>query len=212
MKFNNSLLIKIPTVLSVVFIAGCSNVTASNEVNLPVIEVSADYPAYSTAEEAFTEAELVIIAKALDTESRLLYPEISGSTDEALNPQAGISLTPEELDEMAIPITATTVEVVQVISGKTEVGDLLEVSQLGGIHNGLFHKESNTTLLDSIDSPEILLFLNDNAPEKYDLINPTEGVYKVLENGTLQAVSPHTRIEPATLSKIEEIAEFQLKR
>ena len=54
------------------------------------------------------------------------------------------------------------------------MGDSIEVSQLGGMRRGVTCVEESTTFLENVESPELLLVLNDLATAQFDLVNPVE--------------------------------------
>ena len=144
-----------------------------------VVYTSADYPDYGSTEAAIESADVVVVVEVGSSREVVEYPEIDSSGTDLENPQLGIDISAEDLEAMAVATTLTTVEVTDVISGDLEAGDMIEISQLGGTHEGVTYVEEGTTLLGEIDSPELLLVLNDFGEGKFDLVNPAEGVLKV---------------------------------
>jgi len=117
---------------------------------------------------------------------------------------------------LAPPYTISKVEVTDVIKGNVEIGDILEVKQLGDFEkmpeaflaetDGYFNKDDSE-----------LLFLASFESTPYSPLNPTQGAVKVLEDQTLYSASKYslfgyeakTRSTPQTLDDaIAEISKY----
>ena len=92
---------------------------------------------------------------------------------------------------LAPPYTISKVEVTDVIKGNVEIGDILEVKQLGDFEkmpeaflaetDGYFNKDDSE-----------LLFLASFESTPYSPLNPTQGAVKVLEDQTLYSASKYS--------------------
>ena len=141
-----------------------------------VIYIHGDYPEYNTLNEAMEAADAVVVVEYISSHETLEYPDILFSDDPKLNPQAGLTLTQEDLDEMAIPVTIARVRVKSSLAGDTPVGSEIEVSQLGGVKDGIRYVDPDTILLgDAEEDSSLLLFLNVSSPGEADLISPDIG-------------------------------------
>lgn len=100
-------------------LAGCAANAPEAEpaTSESVLTMMADYPAYSSAQEVVEQADLVVEVDVLSADEDEMYPEIVTTGDPVQNPQAGVD--PDEIDqeEMGVPITVTTVEVLEVFKG-----------------------------------------------------------------------------------------------
>lgn len=169
---------------------------AGNPSEGSVVYVSADYPEYGSIGAAVDGADDVVVVEVGPSRQAIEYPEFDDSGTDLENPQSGVDISDEDLEAMAVVTTVTTVVIVEVISGDLEVGSSIEVSQLGGMHRGVTYIEESTTLLETVDSPELLLILNDFGDGKYDLVNPEEGILVVSGDGidSLPGVGGHSDI------------------
>lgn len=169
-----------------------------------VVYISADYPEYGSTRAAIDSADDVVVVEVGSSRQVVEYPEMDSSGTPLENPQSGVDVSDEDLEAMSVITTVTTVEVVEVISGDLEVGDSIEVSQLGGTRDGVTYVEENTTFLEDVESPELLLVLNDFGDGKFDLVNPVEGVLEVSGNEVepLPGVGGHSDV-----SSLQELRE-----
>ncbi len=155
-----------------------------------VVTHRADYPAYGSRDELIKSADLVVRGNVVSSRVEELRPEVSTEGDPLTNPQAGLS--PEEANEVRespAVVTVTTVRVAEVIKGDATVGDVIDVSQLGGEKAGVRYRDEGTTLPPSDTKSDYVLFLaafGDGKP--YDLLNPRQAMYKVAAGGALQPV------------------------
>ncbi|MCB2412408.1 hypothetical protein LGT39_06040 [Demequina sp. TTPB684] len=148
---------------------------------LPVAYVNADYPTYETSAKALDAAEAVVAVEYVDSWFDTLYPDVDTSIkDPARNPQAGIDQDDIDLTAMGVPVVVSQVVVTEVFSGKVEVGQTLEVQQLGGPDNGVMVVEVGAPLLGDIVKErrvDQLVLLLDRWPEgHYTALNPDQGV------------------------------------
>jgi hypothetical protein len=203
------------TALASVGLLCLSACTTSNE-SFETVSYAADYPVFDSVEDLTESADLVITGTVIDSETRLLYPEISDSTDPLVNPWAGASQ--EEMEEQriegAVVTTVSTVQVEAVIKGDAQVGDTIEVSQLGGTVqekvNGRTKQTTyvaqDTTLLDDVSSDTVLLMLNEHDQDPYDLLNPVQALYEVDADQSVEAVSSDpAAFDVSSLDEIESV-------
>lgn len=164
--------------------------------------LEADYPYYPEVSDITKAADVIIVGKVLEAED---VQKLNINTD----PQTQNSANP-------IPYTISKIEVTNVIKGNVEVGDILEVKQLGD-----FEKTPEAFLAetDGYFSTEDfdLLFLASFEGTPYSPLNPTQGAVKVLDDQTLYSASKYslfgygakTRSNPQTLDDaIAEISKF----
>lgn len=170
-----------------------------------VVHVSADYPDYGSTEAALEAADVVLVGTVESSRELVEYPEVDDSRTGLENPQSGVDISDEDLEEMGVVTTVTTIKVTEVISGDVEVGDSVEVSQVGGTIDGVTYIEDSTTFIEEVNSPELLLLLNDFGDGDYDLVNPVEGVYEV-SDGEVEAL-PGSGVQPE-VSSLEEVREL----
>lgn len=121
------------TGIAVVFLAGCSAPSAGESASgeSEAVFMSADYPAYDTLEDAAEEAALIVTGEYVSSETELLYPTLEEGDDPESNPQQGVAEEDIDLDELAVVTTVSQLRVTEVIKGDVQVGDIIEVSQLG---------------------------------------------------------------------------------
>ena len=164
--------------------------------------LEADYPYYPEVSNITEAADVIVVGKVLEAED---VKNLNINTD----PQTRNSTD-------SIPYTISKVEVTDVIKGNVEIGDILEVKQLGDFEkmpeaflaetDGYFNKDDSE-----------LLFLASFESTPYSPLNPTQGAVKVLEDQTLYSASKYslfgyeakTRSTPQTLDDaIAEISKY----
>lgn len=188
-------------------VAGCSapDVDGSAAGGDDSVTLSADYPVYDSLEAAGDEADSVVRGVYISSEVDLLYPMVDAGGDAETNPQDGVDVSQEDLDEMAVVITVSRVEVTEVLKGDLQVGDVIEVSQLGGRYDDVQYDEESTTLLEQVAATEVVVLLNDTGAGRFDLINPAQGLFEV-EGDSVTAVEPDSGLgDVATLDAIREL-------
>ena len=186
--------------------ASCASQPSSEDpASESVVHLSADYPEYGSTEAALEAADVVVVGTVESSRDLIEYPEINDSGAGLENPQSGVEVSNEDLEAMAVVTTVTTIRVSEVISGDAEVGDSVEVSQLGGTSEGVTYIEDSTTFIEEVDSPEVLLLLNDFGEGRYDLVNPIEGIYGV-SDGEFESL-PGVDFD-SEMSSLEEVREF----
>ena len=168
-------------------LSGCAATPAAEDV-----VYHANYPAYGSSTELIKKADLVIRGTAVSSRPDEMFPDIPADQDPLTNPQAG--LTDEEIKafraENGVVTTVATVRVDEVLKGDVAVGDLVEVSQLGGVKDGVKYRDETTTLLEADAKSGYVLFLSTyGAGKPSSLLNPQQAVYTVSAGGTLRPVA-----------------------
>lgn len=170
------------------------------------IVMKADYPAYDGASQAAADSDLIIQGSYVDSHVTLLRPEDSTDADPLSNPQAGADPSTIDADSMSVVVTVSTVRVDAVVKGDVAVGDVVEVSQLGGTYDGTTYEEESTTLLPDLDSSVVLL-LAQTSDDGFDLINPEQGLL-IDDGGSLESTGGEEAFDDVTtLDALREVAE-----
>ncbi|BCR81921.1 hypothetical protein [Arachnia rubra] len=193
---------------SVLGFVGCSGSSAEPSPADPTetLQMSADYPVYSTLDEAGDAAGTIVRGKFLDSRVELLYPDTSPDNGDGLsNPQSGVPSEQITPSDMAVVATVSRLEVTEALKGDARVGDVIEVIQPGGEYEQVKYTEEKTVPLSDISSSDILLFLDLMPDGHYDLINPEQGLYTV--NGdALTPVTDENSLGLKTLAQARETA------
>lgn len=146
-----------------------------------VVELVADYPYYPSARDAAEAATAIVTGTPVSSRFAVEGPLDPGTDDPYLNPQAGA----EEVDpaDLQVPVTITSVQVTAVIKGEgIAVGDQVEISQLGGLINGVRYVEQGAAYLSSSGSTvEVVAFLSREEPEEgpFHLINSRQALFEI---------------------------------
>lgn len=164
--------------LAVVFVTACS---AHEESVL----YRADYPQYQSTDALFDKATLVVEARIAGT-PRALQEQVEApdpsETDPRLNPQAGappgVAAQPEAPPSV---ITVYTAQIVKVFKGQAQVGQSIEVKELGGEFQGVTYAEEHTTPMD--EGSSYVLFLETYPDSPAALLNPVQAKYPLDSSG-----------------------------
>ncbi|NOJ59936.1 hypothetical protein [Arthrobacter sp. 260] len=165
-----------------VCLTGCASTPGEREVapsatDLPGATYLADYPAYESLESLEESADLVVEV-LLTGESRadVLEPiEPEDPTDPMQNPEYGAPpADPNAPTPPPITVTVFTAEVATVVKGEAQVGDLIEIQQLGGVSAGATYVAGQQESLSDIDAA--LVFLESFDGEPFSLLNPQDGL------------------------------------
>jgi hypothetical protein len=178
--------------ISAAALAGCSSQPRADKAD-KVVRTTADYPTYDTGAELVGNAAVIVRGAAVSSRVEWLYPEVSTNSDPAVNPQAG--LPSDEVDawqqDSGVVVTISTVRVDEVLKGDIQVGQQIEVSQLGGTIDDVTYEDTNTVVLPA-DGSDYALLLADHNAKPFDLLNPQQALYKAEGTGddavTLQQV------------------------
>ena len=165
--------------------------------------LNADYPYYTEVEDITKAADAIIVGKVIDAEK---VQEMNVNTD----PQ-----TRNEVD--SIPYTVSKFEAIEIVKGDINVGDIIEVKQIG------YFKNIPEATLEEIDgyfklgNLELLFLASYDDGTPYSTLNPTQGAVQVLEDQTLYSASKYSlfgyetkaRSVPQTLDDaIEKISQY----
>lgn len=144
------------------------------------VTINADYPEYKTAEEGVEASDLIVTGSIIDVRYELLFPDEVDSTDPAVNPHYGADDPDVKADELGVPVAISSISVTEVHKGEgVAVGDVIEVSQLGGEHDGVQYVESGVTYLEpEIDNDVTLLLAEHEGGSPFSPISSTQGVYE----------------------------------
>lgn len=165
--------------------------------------LKADYPYYSEVEDITIAADVIIVGKVIDAEK---VQEMNVNTD----PQ-----TRNEVD--SIPYTVSKFEAIEIVKGDINVGDIIEVKQLGDFKN---IPEATLEEIDGyfkLGNLELLFLASYDDGTPYSTLNPTQGAVQVLEDQTLYSASKYSlfgyetkaRSVPQTLDDaIEKISQY----
>lgn len=187
-----------PLVSVALLLAACTTEAPPAET----VIYEADYPEFESVESLVAATELSIVGTVLDQRVEELYPEVGGSGDPTLDPQAGLGVDELSLLQPVI-VTISRVEVTEVIRGDVTEGDIVEVSQLGGLFDGVDYREAATTVLEPGAEYVLLLSQHEDAPA--DLLNPEQALFLVEDDeGTLELVGSASE---ATVASIDELSE-----
>jgi hypothetical protein len=177
-------------------LAGCS-------AGPDVVEYHANYPIYGSSADLVNAADLIVRGAPIKSRVEKMYPDVSTEGDPVRNPQAG--LRDEEVrrarESQAVVVTVTTVRVAEVIKGAVAVGDVVQVSQLGGELDGVRYADSGTTLLPSDAKASYVLFLAAyGAGKPHDLLNPGQAMYLLSDGGALKPVRAENSLGISSLA------------
>ncbi|MEV0386479.1 hypothetical protein [Nonomuraea sp. NPDC050643] len=139
----------------------------------------ADYPQYETADALFDRTNLVVEARIIG-EPRYLQEVAQApdpaETDPALNPQAGApAAVAAQPEAPPVVITVYTAQILKVFKGQAQVGQSVEVKELGGVFDGVTYQEEHTTPLNQ--DRGYVLFLEAYPDSPAALLNPVQAKY-----------------------------------
>lgn len=188
----------VPAVLvPAIFVAACA-------AGPRVVESHADYRHFATAEELVAEAELIIHGTVESTRVEEVPRYGSTEGDPARNPQAGLS--EEELGDLqGFVVTIAVVRVNETIKGDVAPGDVVEVLQMGGLYDGVLHREHGTTMLSADEKHGYVLFLNNYGGSSYQLPNPQQAMFKVSAESALTPVGDESSLSIRSLSELKDL-------
>jgi hypothetical protein len=154
----------------------------------------ADYPQYESADALFDKANLVVEARIVGAPRYLQEVEEAPDptqTDPALNPNAGapagVAAQPEAPPTV---ITVYTAQVVQVFKGEAQVGQSIEVKELGGNFEGVTYSEEHTTAMS--EDKGYVLFLETYPDSPAALLNPVQAKYPLDASSNPEPLSENT--------------------
>lgn len=174
------------TLAGVTLSAGCAGLPDR-------VEIYSEYPSYANVDELRTSADAVVEVEVLE-QSGLVVQELDLTFLESEDPRENFLLG---LDEEAIereieqlragpPLvyTAFDVQVLRAYVGSVSPGDVLQVRQVGGLHERVMYVEEETSLLSPGD--RYILFLSYHDEGIWSLLNPDQGQYRVGRDGRIE--------------------------
>ncbi|GAA1458779.1 hypothetical protein NE857_27600 [Nocardiopsis exhalans] len=165
--------------------------TADGVANDSVVVYHADYPVYDTPEELLSSADLVVegvITASSVREIDILLPPEEGLGPDA-DPAPGAADTEEEV---LLVFTVHEVEVTSVLSGDADVGQSIEIKQLGGVLDGVEYVEEGAIALDPGEPHLLILSGIHDVP--LSLINSHQGAYSVESNGDFEPLHAENQV------------------
>ncbi|GLX01474.1 hypothetical protein Misp02_55600 [Microtetraspora sp. NBRC 16547] len=173
MRLSRRFAVTLALVASAATLSACSGTSASGEHK--TVTYHADYPAYDSAGNLFTKADVVVEATVSGNPVRVqeLKPDTT-SDDPKLNPAAG---APAGQAAPADPVVITVyqAEVKKVFKGSAQPGQMIEIQQLGGQLNGVTYQEAEAHPLKQ--NTGYVLFLETYPDAPAALLNPLQGQY-----------------------------------
>ncbi|MDR1431680.1 MAG: hypothetical protein LBI99_06130 [Propionibacteriaceae bacterium] len=181
-------------ILAALLIPGCSTTS----------QITADYFAYGTVDDAVQTAQLIVTGTYLDSrEDSIGCPEEPepGLTEEE-NPQLGVPA--EEITDLGCsPVTISSIKVTSVLKGSAEVGETIEVGQDGGTIDGIRQLEAHTVLLSDVAAKGDLVFLLTDCGPWYCPLNPHVGILTLDGSETTTISKSSENADIKSLAEIE---------
>lgn len=201
-------------IVSGIILTGCSdqepknadsesegNAAARNQAG-KVFEYHAAYDAYENLQDIVSDSDAIVRGTISSARIREVYPEVSSEVDPAINPQAG--LTKQEIANIEPVITTVfTMQVSQVLDGDSAMKQV-EISQLGGVVGDTTYTAPGAPSLKVDPNTEYLVLLAAHGPSPYDMLNPTEALYKAKPDGTLTPVDKNNKTKAKSLTEIKD--------
>ncbi|CAL9547253.1 hypothetical protein SUDANB121_04379 [Nocardiopsis dassonvillei] len=187
----------------VLALAACAAPDSPETVADDVVVYQPDYPVYDTPEGLLSSADLVVegvITSSSVQEIDILLPPEEG-LDPAADPAAGV---PDSEEEALLVFTVHEVEVTSVVSGDAQVGETIEIKQLGGVMDGVEYVEPGAVALEA-GRPH-LLFLSGVYDVPFSLINSHQGAYSVESDSGFEPLHAENHV-PISTDDIEEFSE-----
>lgn len=127
--------------------------------------ISADYPFYESAKELVDSSDIIIIGKVIDSGKVRDLP-INSSINE------------KESDKLKY--TLSSISVSKVLKGSINIGDVIEIKQLGD-YNGI--QEESLKRIDGYlkKDAEHLFFLKSYKNSPYSALNPEQGIIEIID-------------------------------
>lgn len=156
-------------VASATLFAGCSAAPVESATSV------VDYERYESVEALRSEADLIVEVELGGPRNDVLMPEYSG-VDPRLNPFAGTDETPVPGDG-ALAITVYEASVIAVHDGDAEVGDSIDVAQMGGTLDGVHYVFANVASLTA--GVPTLLFLETPPDAPAFIVGEDQGAFEL---------------------------------
>lgn len=182
-------------VVAVLAIAGCSP-AAQDEV-----VYHSSYPVYASASELTEAASLVIVGEVLSSDVREIDVAATDAVDDPeLDPASGAGA--DAPASSTFVFTVHQVRVDQVLVGDAAVGDVVEVSQLGGQLKGRQHREEGAVILKPKKAYALYLQTYESG-NPASLLNATQAAYERGPQAKFEAVDPANPIGPAVVADLK---------
>jgi len=147
----------------------------ANSADIAVAMMDAEYPVFDSLSSAIADSNAIIEARFISSNSEMEYPDISTEGDSDSNPQAGMTVSPQDMEYLGVPMTTSKIRVTSVLMGSIVVGETLEISQLGGTINRITYLEMQTVLIGNValsKDDSLLLFAQIHEDGSASLISP----------------------------------------
>ena len=139
--------------------------------------MQADYPYYPEVSDITDAADAIIVGEVIEAQK---VQRMNVNTDSNALNQAE-----------PIPYTISKFKITNVIKGNVQIGDVIEVKQLGNYKRMPEAFLAETDGYFKLQESELLFLASyENAP--YSTVNPTQGAVKVLDNQTLYSASQYS--------------------
>jgi hypothetical protein len=158
------------------------------------------YPVYGTASDLADAASLIIIGSVVSSEVREIDIAVppSDPDDPQLNPALG---APDATVASTFVFTVHQVEIEEVLGGQASVGDVIEVSQLGGQFRGRAYREQGASFLQEGRSYALYLSTYDTG-HPASILSPSQAVYVRTQGGGFESVAHGNPIATAVIADI----------
>lgn len=179
-----------------------SDAVGPEEEVLGTAHMEIDGPSYSSWEELAAASVAVVSVEIQGSESGLEYPNFD-SDDPLINPYAGTGRTPspQEIEDMALPVTLTRAKISAVMAGDLYAGDEIVILELGGLVNGIKYE---VTDVESLREGQ-LLFLIATPDGRYQTAGDGQGRFNPDGiGGFVSSASPEIRITAAEMATLTE--------
>lgn len=174
-----------------------------------IVESYPDYRHFGTAEELIAEAELIIHGIVESTRVEKVSGFGATAGDPVRNPQAGLA-EKQWSDVQGFVVTVAVVRVNETIKGDVAPGDLVDVVQMGGLHDGVLHREHGTTMLSADETHGYVLFLTNYGGSSYQLPNPQQAMFTVSADNALTPVGDDSSLPLGSLSELKALTSTAL--
>lgn len=190
-------------------LTGCgdSGTEAAPAATMESVTFHADYPSYDSIEQLDAASDLVAEVRITEnSRTVLLTPEEpTDPNDPQSNPTLGVdSPAPAPAKAPPIVITVRTAEIINVISGDGQAGQIIEVQELGGVYGGKKYAPEHGVGMAPGENYVMFLSAGDGSGPNA-LLNPDEAKYPEAADGTFEPLP--TNQSPITADEVQEYVE-----